>query len=206
MGDMAIQRVTKWVDSFTKYTILVSVIVVFELFVVTVVLLTTYKITFGMKPESWKLFLWNVYYIDCFINVLCIYLRCDFASKLYNILCGCCCCHCLCRKCGVQSMKHKKQKYKDSIISNTESSNHRYRATNTDDKEEETGTNQPSTHEQCRNSDSKSTMFEFEVTTKMSALYTHKGSETQQREIEVMQEIETQNANDANNEHGKCCL
>ena len=79
-----------WIDTFTKYTILVLFIVVFGLIVVTMVVLTQlgyYQSIFGFEPEKWSSIVWIIYYMDCFINVLCIYLRFDFASSVYNKMC-----------------------------------------------------------------------------------------------------------------------
>eukprot|EP01084_Bolivina_argentea_P196125 336269_1 len=109
-SETAMNRATKLVDSFTKYTILVFFVVIFGLIVLTMVMLTVNGHTLGMKPESWFLLLWIIYYMDCFMNVLCIYLRFEFAAPIYYKLCGKCCHRC-CRNSVVESIKWKKRRY-----------------------------------------------------------------------------------------------
>merc|ERR1719203_1740422 len=53
--------------------------------------------------------LFILYYIDCFVNIFCVYLRFAFADPIYDKLCICA--HKCCMKCVLGVVKWKYKKY-----------------------------------------------------------------------------------------------
>ena len=109
----ALEKASKLLEQMTKYTILVLVIIIFALAVMIMDELTWNGITFGIDIREWILMLFILYYIDCFINIFCVYLRFSFSAKIYNKLCIHA--HKCMMNCCVNCMKKKYEKYNAKI-------------------------------------------------------------------------------------------
>ena len=83
----AVAKATKLLNMMVKYTILVFVIIIFALSVMIMDELTWNGITFGISIEKWVLIVFILYYIDCFVNIFCVYLRYSFSSRIYDKIC-----------------------------------------------------------------------------------------------------------------------
>jgi len=81
------ERVKKLLDLITKYTILTLAVVIFAVIVIVMDEMTWNGMTFGFAMDDWLSMLFILYYIDCFVNVFCVYLRFAFSNWMYNRLC-----------------------------------------------------------------------------------------------------------------------
>eukprot|EP01083_Nonionella_stella_P195947 721288_1 len=112
-----LKRINKMLNTITKYTVLVLIIIFFAICVMIMDELTWNQITFNLELNQWFLILFILYYIDCFVNIFCVYLRFVFADPIYNNLCMCA--HKCCLKCVQSCIKWKYNKYiKNKNITN----------------------------------------------------------------------------------------
>eukprot|EP01084_Bolivina_argentea_P087575 158168_1 len=117
-NEKELAKIRKFLDTITKYTILVSVVIFFACCVMVMDELTwkgfvVAEIQMDIDFESWILIVFILYYIDCFVNIFCVYLRFAFASPTYDFICSPA--HKCCMRCVVGIVEKKYKRYKGNI-------------------------------------------------------------------------------------------